>query len=126
MSAQKIDEYTRTLCDVAWDIPPLETIYTWRPRWTGNIEWAPFEVVRRVDGSAKDDVEIRCPEDVRKYGGPRYPAVPMIDQYGVDLEAVARPCVQPILRTAVTIPQRSVVAPQDCFSYSAGFWTRCA
>ncbi|PIL28335.1 hypothetical protein GSI_09486 [Ganoderma sinense ZZ0214-1] len=83
----KIDEYTKTLRDVthclARTIPSLETLYFWRPRRTGHIEWAPFEVVR-ADGAAKDDFEIRCPEDVRTYGGPQYPVIPMPDLYGVD------------------------------------------
>ena len=82
-----IDEYTETLCEavhrLARAIPSLRMVYLWRPRKMGQIEWAPFEVVRG-DGATKDDFEIRCPKDAREYGGPRYPVVPMPDQYDTD------------------------------------------
>ncbi len=89
-SAAAIDEYTKTLRNaahrLAQAIPSLETVYLWRPRETGRIEWAPFEVVRRARRS--DTVEIRCPVNPwKRYGrhdGPRYPAVPIPGQYDVD------------------------------------------
>ncbi|KAM5544071.1 hypothetical protein V8D89_002257 [Ganoderma adspersum] len=83
----EIEEYTKTLRDVAHrlarTIPSLGTVYLWRPRMTGHIEWAPFEVVRR-DSAPASDFEIRCPEDVREHGGPHYPVVPMPYHYNVD------------------------------------------
>ncbi|KAM5544859.1 hypothetical protein V8D89_001757 [Ganoderma adspersum] len=83
----EIEEYTKTLRDVAHrlarTIPSLGTVYLWRPRMTGHIEWAPFEVVRR-DSAPASDFEIRCPEDVREHGGPHYPVVTMPYHYNVD------------------------------------------
>ena len=82
-----IREYTKTLrrvaCALAGTIPSLEIVYLWRPRYTGEIEWAPFEVVRGASARA-DEIEIRCPVDARKYGGPSYPVVPIPAFYDVD------------------------------------------
>ena len=83
----EIEEYTKTLHGVAHRlaraISSLGTVYLWRPRMTGHIEWAPFKVVRR-DNAPASEFEIRCPEDVREYGGPHYPVVPMPYHYNVD------------------------------------------
>lgn len=83
----ELEEYSKTLHDAAHrlarTIPSLGMVYLWRPRVTGYIEWAPFEVVRR-DNALTSDFEIRCPEDAREYGGPCYPVVPMPHHYNVD------------------------------------------
>ncbi|PIL28348.1 hypothetical protein GSI_09499 [Ganoderma sinense ZZ0214-1] len=85
--AVQIAEYTKTLYRVArtlaGTVPSLEMVYLWRPRTTGQIEWAPFEVVRG-DNAPEGEFEIRCPVDVKEDGGPLYPVVPVPIWYNVD------------------------------------------